>query len=205
MHSIDQRTTHLSKFTEDVHFENEYLKKELMAINHNFIPKYEQVITDLQNQNEFLKAKIDEIENKNGWDHQSEKMLAEMHKMQEAIEYVKQENENLKEEKYIYNDKKSLEIKMYRDQLVTLKNVNESQQKLINFMQDSKDNNASFSPSFYNKIDDSHSLMYRNDANYSPISEDENEYESTGKQHENLLFNHDQSRGSNDDSDLSGN
>lgn len=164
-----------------------------MAINHNFIPKYEQVITDLQSQNEFLKAKIDVVENKNDWDDQSENMLAEMHKMQEAIEYVKRENENLKEEKH-----------MYRNQLVTLKNVNESQQKLINFMQDSKDNNASFSPSFYNKIDDSHSMVYRNDANYSPISEDENELESTGNQHKNLLFNHDQSRGSNDDSELSG-
>jgi hypothetical protein len=165
-----------------------------MAINHNFIPKYEQVITDLQHQNEIFQSKIADLENSNGWDHQSESMLREIQKMQDAVEFVKHENENLREEKYVY-----------KNQLITLKNVNESQQKLINFINDNKENNASFSPSFYNKIDDSHSMVLRNDGNYSPISEDKNEYEETEDQHRNLRFSRDQSRGSIDDSDLSGN
>ncbi len=147
-------------------FENDYLKNELITLNQNCIPKYEMVITDLHRQNEIFQNKINKLEDSNGWDNQSEKMLREMQKMQAAIDEVKHENEALRDEKHIF-----------RNQLFTLKNVNESQQKLINFLNESKGNNYSNSPSFYQKVDLSIQNQHKN--NFSPISEVDNELENT--------------------------
>jgi len=93
-------------------------------------------------------------------------MLEEMQRIQEAIDEVKHENETLKDEKHIYHN-----------QLSTLKNVNESQQKLINFLNENKQGNETpKSPSMYKKIETS---ILNQENNFSPISEDENEFQNT--------------------------
>ncbi|CAI2385628.1 unnamed protein product [Moneuplotes crassus] len=157
---------------ENLKFENECLKNELFSVNKDFIPNYERVINDLQSQNKDFQHKISELERSNGWDQASEKMLKEMRKMQEAIDMVKHENEALRDERH-----------MFQNQLYTLKNVNESQQKLIQFLNSEKENSDNENEnnnekSFYNRADSS--FINRNhDNNFSPISEEENEFGNT--------------------------
>lgn len=124
------------------------------------------VITDLHRQNELFQNKISELENSNGWDHESEKMLKEMQKMQEAIDDAKYENESLRDEKH-----------MFRNQVFSLKNVNESQQKLINFLNVNQEQDNSNSPFFYQKMDSS--ILNQHKKNFSPISEVDKEFENT--------------------------
>lgn len=121
--------------------ENMYLKNEIAIISNQYLPKYERVISDLQNQNEKFQRRIMQLEQSNAWDDTSEKMLQEIQKMQESIDAVKYENKNLKDQKEIF-----------QNQLITLRNVNESQQKLINFLNNSTSNDNRSSPSFFYDI-----------------------------------------------------
>lgn len=83
------------------------------------------------------------MESSSGWDLDGEALLREIHRMQESINKVKKENEALRDERH-----------MFQTQLITLKNVNESQQKLIKFLNESnEEKDASHSPSFYQKMD----------------------------------------------------
>ena len=152
------------KCEDELKAENNLLRNELFTINHDFIPKYEKVIFDLQKQNESFQSKINELEHTQRWDDKSEEMLAELQKMQESIETVRQENEDLKSKN-----------NLYESQVHTLKNVNESQQKIINFLNDSNTRKEySSSPTFMQKSYTDLPLMKQNDK-YSVISEDDKE------------------------------
>jgi len=87
------------------------------------IPRYQQVIDDLYSQNQIFQNKINQLQDSSGWEETNQKLL----KMQDSIKDIKHENMSLKDER-----------EMYYSQLMTLKNVNESQQKLINFLNESK-------------------------------------------------------------------
>jgi RNA polymerase-interacting CarD/CdnL/TRCF family regulator len=97
----------------------------------------------LEESNEVFQQKIEQMESNSGWDIDGERLLKEIQRMQESIDKVKQENETLRDER-----------QMFHSQLITLKNVNESQQKLIKFLNESNETkDMSHSPSFYQKMD----------------------------------------------------
>ena len=80
--------------------------------------------------------------------------------MQESIDAVKQENQNLKDQR-----------ELFENQLITLRNVNESQQKLINFLNNSSANENRSSPSFFYEPNDKN---HENMNDHLVIQENEN-------------------------------
>ena len=92
------------KCEDELKAENNLLRNELFTINHEFIPKYEKVIFDLQKQNENFQSKIVELEKTQGWDDKSEEMLRRCKAMQESIDAVRQENETLKNQKFLFEN-----------------------------------------------------------------------------------------------------